>query len=131
VAGQYTSERLLALEQFSVGGMETVRGYLENQLVRDRAVVSSIGVRIPVFFNKAGAGIVHVVPFYDYGGAWNVHGSPGPDTISSVGVGLLLAPCKNFSAEIYWGYPLRDINDSDHAGIQENGIHFRASVMAF
>jgi hemolysin activation/secretion protein len=131
VAGQYTDEPLLALEQFSVGGLETVRGYVENQFVRDRAIVSSVGVRVPVFFNKAGAGIVHLVPFYDFGGAWNVDDSPKPTTISSVGLGLLLAPTKHFSAQLYWGHPLREINGSDRSGLQENGIHFKVNLMAF
>ena len=36
VTGQWTDDQLLALEQISVGGAETVRGYRENQLVRDR-----------------------------------------------------------------------------------------------
>ncbi len=131
VAGQWTDEPLLALEQFSVGGMGTVRGYLENQLVRDRALVSSVGFRVPVFFNKAGAGIVHVVPFYDFGGAWNVDDSPNPNTISSVGLGLVLTPGKHLSAEIYWGYALRDMDNSDHSGLQENGIHFKLNLMTF
>jgi hemolysin activation/secretion protein len=131
VAGQYTDEPLLALEQFSVGGMETVRGYLENQLVRDRAVVSSVAVRVPIFFNKAGAGIVHLVPFYDFGGAWNVKNSPSPTTISSVGAGLVLTPSKHFSAQLYWGYQLRKLNKSDDSGLQENGIHFKVTLMAF
>ena len=131
VAGQYTDEPLPALEQFSVGGAETVRGYLENQLVRDRSVVSSVGVRVPVFFNKAGAGIMHLVPFYDFGGAWNVNDSPSPNTISSVGLGLQLSPCKHFSAQVYWGHALRDMDTPDDSGLQENGIHFKVNVMAF
>lgn len=130
VSGQYTDEPLLALEQFSVGGFETVRGYLENQLVRDRGVVSSVEFRVPILFNKAGAGIVHLAPFYDFGGAWNVNGSPDPKTLSSAGMGLLLAPCKNFSAQIYWGYQLHPV-DNDDKGLQENGIHFKLNVWAF
>jgi hemolysin activation/secretion protein len=131
VAGQYTDEPLLALEQFSVGGSETVRGYLENQLVRDRALVSSVGVRVPVLFNKAGAGIVHLVPFYDFGGAWNVERRARPETISSVGMGLQVAPNKHVSAQLYWGKRLRNVDVPDDSGLQEHGIHFKVSVMAF
>src|SRR5215469_684180 len=36
-SGQWSDRSLLAVEQFSVGGASSVRGYLENQLVRDRA----------------------------------------------------------------------------------------------
>lgn len=131
VTGQYSDEPLLALEQFSVGGVETVRGYLENQMVRDRGVVSSVEVRVPIWFDKAGAGIVHLAPFYDFGGAWNVDKSGSPDTISSVGLGLLLTPSKHFSAQVYWGHRLRETDASDHSGLQENGIHFKVNLMAF
>src|SRR5262249_43576773 len=41
-AGQWTAEPLLALEQLSVGGSGSVRGYPENQLVRDRGFVASV-----------------------------------------------------------------------------------------
>lgn len=131
VTGQYTDERLLALEQFSVGGSETVRGYLENQLVRDRGIVSSLEVRVPILFNKTGAGIIHLAPFFDFGGAWNVDGSPNPTTISSVGLGILLTPSKHFSAQVYWGHQLREVNVSDDSGIQESGFHFKVNFMAF
>lgn len=131
VTGQYTDEPLLALEQFSVGGVDTVRGYLENQLVRDRGIVSSVEFRVPILFNKTGAGIVHLAPFYDFGGAWNVDNSIKPTTISSVGLGLLLAPSKHFSAQLYWGHALREIDRSDDSGLQENGFHFKVNLNAF
>lgn len=131
VTGQYTDEPLPSLEQFSVGGVETVRGYLENQLVRDRGIVSSVEFRVPVWFNKTGAGVVHLAPFYDFGGAWNVDDSTRPNTISSVGLGLLVAPGKHFSAQIYWGHALRNIDTSDNSGLQESGLHFKLNLMAF
>jgi hemolysin activation/secretion protein len=131
VAGQWTSERLLALEQFSVGGFETVRGYLENQLVRDRGILSSIEFRLPVLYNKLGAGILHVAPFFDFGGAWNVNDSPRPTTIASTGLGLLFSPNKHASAQIYWGYRLRHIERPDEARAQGVGIGFKINVDAF
>jgi hemolysin activation/secretion protein len=131
LTGQYTDEPLFALEQFSVGGVETVRGYLENQLVRDRGVVTSVEVRVPILFNKAGAGIAHLAPFSDFGGAWNVDSSLSPNTIYSVGLGLLLTPNKHFSGQIYWGHRLREIDVPDDSGLQENGVHFKLTVMAF
>ena len=131
LTGQWTSEPLLALEQFSVGGMATVRGYLENQLVRDRGIVSSVEFRIPVLYNKAGAGIVQIAPFFDYGGAWNVEGSPDPTSIYSVGAGLLVNPSRHFSLEFYWGYRLEHIDVPDDSGAQGLGISFRVNVQAF
>jgi hemolysin activation/secretion protein len=131
VTGQWTSEPLLALEQLSVGGFETVRGYLENQLVRDRGFVSSMEFRLPVLYNKAGAGILHLAPFFDIGGAWNVKDSPSPTTIASTGLGLLFAPNKHASAQIYWGYRLRHIERPDDARAQGVGIGFKININAF
>jgi hemolysin activation/secretion protein len=131
VTGQWTSERLLALEQLSVGGANTVRGYRENQLVRDRGVVASLEFRVPVLFNKAGAGIVQLAPFADFGGAWNVHETRRPDTIGSVGVGLLINPSKHFEAQLYWGYQLREITAINDDDAQDLGLHFRVKIAAF
>ena len=131
VTGQWTAEPLFALEQLSVGGLGSVRGYLENQLVRDRGFVSSVEFRLPVLFNKAGAGIVHLAPFFDFGGAWNVADTPSPTTIYSTGVGLLLAPEKHISAQLYWGYRLRHVEVPDDAGAQGLGLSFKINIQAF
>ena len=131
LSGQWTSEPLLALEQFSVGGFATARGYLENQLVRDKGIVSSVEFRIPVLYNKAGAGIVQIAPFFDYGGAWNLQGSPEPTSIYSIGSGLLVNPSKHFSLEFYWGYRLEHVDVPDDSGAQGLGISFRINVQAF
>ncbi len=131
LAGQCAPGPLLALEQISVGGYNSVRGYLENQLVRDRGLVSSVEVRVPVLFNKTGAGMLHLAPFFDFGGGWNTHDSPSPTTISSTGVGLLFKAGKHFSAEFYWGYRLRDVTMPDDAGLQGHGIGFKVNAVAF
>jgi hemolysin activation/secretion protein len=131
LAGQWTAEPLLALEQFSVGGLETVRGYLENQLVRDRGIIASLEFRVPVLYNKAGVGIVSLAPFFDFGGAWNVDGSPEPTTIYSTGVGLLVNPGKHLSAQIYWGYRLHHVQMPSDTDAQTLGLDFRVNIMAF
>ncbi len=130
-SGQWTDERLLALEQFSVGGMETVRGYFENQLVRDRGTAVSAELRLPVLFNKAGAGLLYVAPFGDFGGAWNVGRSGTPTTISSAGVGLLFDSGKHISAQVYWGQRFRNVERPEDSGAQGAGISFRLNVQAF
>ncbi|MEN9677496.1 MAG: hypothetical protein RIS76_3392 [Verrucomicrobiota bacterium] len=130
MAGQWTDNPLLALEQLSVGGFESVRGYLENQLVRDRGVVSSAEFRIPVLFNKAGAGIVYLAPFFDFGGAWDVDGSPSPTTIYSTGVGLLLSPNRHVNAQIYWGHRWREVDMPSQQDLQTLGFDFRLTLMA-
>jgi hemolysin activation/secretion protein len=131
LSGQWTAEPLLALEQISVGGAETVRGYRENQLVRDRGIISSIEFRLPVLFDKTGAGILYAAPFFDFGGGWNVAGSPSPTTISSTGVGVLITPNRHIHAQLYWGYGLRDIETPEDEDPQDLGLHFRVNIDAF
>ena len=53
---QLAFEPLFSLEQFSLGGHQTVRGYRENQLVRDNGLASSFELRIPLW-SEAATGI--------------------------------------------------------------------------
>jgi hypothetical protein len=46
-------------------------------------------------------------------------------------VGLLLAPERRVSAQLYWGYRLRDVEIPEDAGGQGLGINFRIVVQAF
>jgi hemolysin activation/secretion protein len=131
LTGQCTPDPLLALDQISVGGFYTVRGYLENQLVRDRGLVASLEFRVPVLFQKSGASLLQLAPFLDFGGGWNNDESPSPTTIWSVGVGLRFTPFKYLSAEVYWGHRLREVSIPDDAGLQGEGVGLRVNVNAF
>jgi len=131
LTGQWTDDPLLALEQISVGGAETVRGYRENELVRDRGIVSSLEFRLPVLFDKAGAGIVYLAPFFDFGGAWNNGISPSPNTIYSTGMGLLISPNRHINAQLYWGYRLRHIQTPSEKNAQDLGLHFKVNLEVF
>jgi hemolysin activation/secretion protein len=131
VNGQVTPRPLLALEQFTLGGADSVRGYLVNQIVRDDGVFSSVELRVPVVFNRLGSPIVQFAPFFDFGGAWNVGVStPPPSTISSAGVGVLFSPNEHLNAQLYWGYAFRKFaNPNDD--LQDVGITFKVSYQAF
>jgi hemolysin activation/secretion protein len=129
---QLSRDPLLGMEKFSVGGATTVRGYRENLIVRDEAMVSSLELRIPIFrlpipelSKKSEDGTVHLAPFFDWGWAENVdRTTPDPRTISSVGVGIRWDPSSNIHADLYWGYALRKV-DLPHNDPQDHGIHFQ------
>jgi len=131
---QLTEDSLLPMERIAVGGIRTVRGYRENQLVRDNALVTSMEFRIPVFrlpipriSRGPGEGMVQVAPFADFGWAWNTDlPTPTPDTISSVGIGVRWDPSPKIHTELYWGFALRDIDTPD-TDLQDSGIHFLLS----
>jgi hemolysin activation/secretion protein len=64
---QWTDDPLLAMEQFSLGGANTVRGYRENQLVRDTGVFASAELRVPIIRSERWGEVLQVAPFFDFG----------------------------------------------------------------
>jgi hemolysin activation/secretion protein len=50
---QRTSERLLPIDSLSIGGVNTVRGYRENQLMRDNGETFSLEFDYPLFEKSA------------------------------------------------------------------------------
>jgi hemolysin activation/secretion protein len=119
---QVTQDRLVPLEQFSLGGASSVRGYIENQIVRDRGYNASIEFRYPILQNPSQRYQVMVVPFFDIGRARN-QGEEGQQ-LSSIGLGLT-AEHKGFSGEVFYGYQLDDIGAKKHGTLQNHGIHFQ------
>jgi len=47
VQGQLSNEPLVSSEQFSAGGLDTVRGYLESEVLGDNAIIGSLELRSP------------------------------------------------------------------------------------
>jgi hemolysin activation/secretion protein len=130
---QLADDALLVMEQIAVGGRYSVRGYRENTIVRDNAVIASLETRIPLVQNARWADYLQLAPFFDYGKAWQTKGrTEDPQDISSVGVGLRWAltlrsavPVRP-SFEVYWGHALKDVKvlgTSDN--LQDHGIHFQ------
>jgi len=75
---QLSNDNLLSMNQFALGGVNTIRGYRENILVRDNGFVASLEAHIPLAqFGLPGVkeatfdNQIQVVPFIDYGYARN------------------------------------------------------------
>jgi hemolysin activation/secretion protein len=146
---QLANDPLLSLEQISVGGRYSVRGYRENTMLRDRALITSFETRLPLMpliqkflgadLNTYGFQYLELAPFYDFGRGWNKEqNTPQPQDISSVGVGLRwgltvtpsgphffgwLPPLRP-QFEVYWGHRLRKVfNPRD--SLQDNGVHMQ------
>ncbi len=131
VAGQYTEDPLLSIEQLAIGGATTVRGYRENTMVRDKGVMGTAEFHVPIWEGKAGRPIIQLAPFVDWGLGSNNDSPAAPfDDIGSAGMGVILTPHKNVTASLFWGYAFRDIAYTTHY-LQDDGIHFRLTVWAF
>jgi len=132
---QLAEDKLLPLEKFPIGGVASVRGYRENQFVRDNGVVLSLEYRIPVFrlripwlSRDEEDGRLELASFADAGWSWE-KGESSED-ISSVGVGFRWAPSRRLFAYLYWGIAFKNIDNPGH-DLQDSGIHFLVSYQPF
>jgi hemolysin activation/secretion protein len=134
---QWAREELLPLEKLSIGGAMTVRGYRENQLTRDNALLSSLELRIPLLqksipgtTKKSEGNKLELSLFADYGRAWDTHiETPEPKDIYSIGLGLNWSLNEKINTQVYWGYALRDIPVQNEKNLQDDGVHFEMSVL--
>ena len=143
---QHSDSPLLSLEQVSIGGRYSVRGYRENTLLRDRAVITSFETRVPLMQNASirntflpdfMVDYIELAPFFDFGRGWNTNlPTPDPRDLSSVGVGLrwqLTFPGRvpvRPQFEVYWGYRFRNVPNPRNS-LQDNGVHMQFILGVF
>jgi len=125
---QLTPDSLLSLEQFSIGGVDTVRGYAQNERVADNGVLGSVEFRLPLTRNPQR---LQLTPFIEAGTVWNNRTEdPDPATIAGLGLGLRLLIGSNLVARLDYGIPLIDV-ESDSDSLQEDGLYFSLRFQPF
>lgn len=125
---QLTPDSLLTLEKISIGGVETVRGYRQNQLVADNGVVGGVEVRIPLTSNVE---TLQLLPFFDIGTVWNNRDrNPDPQTLASLGLGLQWQPISGLLLRADYGLPLIVTSDRG-SSLQDNGFNFSLRYQPF
>jgi hemolysin activation/secretion protein len=122
---QFASQPLLSLEQFSIGGFGSVRGYRQDLLLTDNGWLLSAEVRLPILRVSEVEGVLQVAPFVDFGVGWNNGDRPNPDSnaLVGVGIGLIWQMGDTLNARLDWGIPLVDI-DIEKNSLNEQGIYF-------
>jgi hemolysin activation/secretion protein len=124
---QFTQDTLLPLEKYAVGGANSVRGYRENLMLRDRAALASLEWQVPLTPSDWTLRVSGAV-FTDAAWARNVHaaGDNLPRMLASAGVGVMLSGPWGLSGRIYVAQPnRRDLTPKDDW--QDRGIHFAIS----
>lgn len=121
---QLANDALPPLEQFRIGGMDSVRGYRQDLLLTDNGWFVSAEARLPILRIPEWELLLQVTPFIDYGRGWNFFGgNPEDNAIGAGGLGLRLQVADYLTARLEWGIPWVDVNSSDRT-LQEQGIHF-------
>jgi hemolysin activation/secretion protein len=128
IDAQLTPDSLLSLERFSMGGVDTVRGYRQNQLVSDNGILGSVEVRVPLTSDPR---VLQLAPFFEIGTAWNNREiDPDPATIASLGLGLRWLITRDLSLRLDYGIPLISVGDRGNS-LQENGLYFSVRYQPF
>jgi hemolysin activation/secretion protein len=124
---QRSLDHLLALDGISVGGVNTVRGYRENQLVRDQGAYLNVEYDYPLIQNSGRNLSLNVVPFIDFGYARN-QGSAST-SLSSVGVAGRL---RWSDLMLEFAFAKRLINiptfSNTATNLQDKGVHLQLST---
>lgn len=123
---QLADSALLPSEQVGLGGQSTVRGYRQDETLADNAFLASAELRYPVLRVPEVKGLLQVTPFIDFGTGWNnsnARQTLNPDTLASVGLGLLWQQSDRFTARFDWGIPLGNTSSNKNT-LQENGLYF-------
>jgi hemolysin activation/secretion protein len=126
---QITADPLLTLEQFAIGGRYTVRGYRENQLVRDNGLIGSAEIRVPIYARAQPRFRIDLIPFFDVGHSWNEDRPEfGQKTLVSAGLGARAFVTEWGYGELFWGHRFRDVTRFGQRDAQDDGIHFRIAA---
>jgi hemolysin activation/secretion protein len=125
---QLTPDALLPLEQFSLGGIDSVRGYPQNQLLTDNGIFASLEVRIPLTTDPS---VLQLTPFMDAGTGWNnLLPNPDPSTLVGIGMGLRWFIGSGLSFRVDYGVPLISISNQGNS-LQEQGFYFSLRYQPF
>lgn len=130
---QLSTRALVPLEQFSIGGPRSVRGYRQDALLTDNGFFASAEVQLPIYRARRLQGVLSVVPFVDFGTGWNSSGNsaPNPSTLAGVGLGVQWQMSNRLNVRLDYGVPLRDVNSSRKRTLQEKGFYFSVNFNLF
>lgn len=123
---QRTRNRLSPLDGMSIGGVDTVRGYRENQLIRDNGETFSVEFEYPLTRNSTSDLNVVVIPFYDHGRGQN--NGDFAATISSCGLASRARwQGLNLDIAIAKRLVFPEAIKGSGATLQDQGFHFQLS----
>ncbi|PSB10838.1 ShlB/FhaC/HecB family hemolysin secretion/activation protein [Pleurocapsa sp. CCALA 161] len=128
---QISGGSLVPLEQFRIGGFNSIRGYRQDLSLGDNGLFVSTELRIPVWRFKKFDGLLQVAPFFDLGTVWNSDDVEIANaTLPALGIGLNLVMGDRFNARLDWGIPLVQIETKGNS-LQEDGVHFSIDYSFF
>jgi hemolysin activation/secretion protein len=138
--GQYSPMPLTSLEQFYLGGIDSVRGYPESDASGDSGVGFSAELRIPPYFipedwhvinskDKTWRDSLSIVTFVDGGRTFNFYrqepGSAKDSTLLSAGAGLRYYISPDMNCQVGIGFPF---GEAPSSGDKRDQMYLSARV---
>jgi hemolysin activation/secretion protein len=125
-----SNERLVPAKETTFGGLYSVRGYKEDEIVADGGILASGQYEFDIvkYFESEESGLeqkqeekgwlrkLAPLAFVDYGRAKIKHPVATEKRVQelcSVGTGLMVDIGESFTGGIYYGWPLRGTDDTD------------------
>lgn len=127
LGGQLSDMPLVSNEQFSAGGAESVRGYLESEALGDDALQGSLEIRSPSLAGKLPDSIDELLLLTFTEGAVLRVRDPLPQQtsrfiLSSAGIGMRLKAVKHLTASLDVGWPFKDTTNTRSGNPR---VHFK------
>ena len=126
---QYSSEKLLASEEFGVGGPKFGRGFDASEITGDHGISFKLELQKAFQINKAYIKDIQAYTFIDYGTVWNRLGTATGSTkqdISSTGLGFRFNVTDHLSGYLEWDKPLN--KDVSSEGNRDSRMFFSLSA---
>lgn len=121
---QLSDRPLVPIEQIGIGGQSSVRGYRQDLFLGDNGATFNTELRLPIW--KTAQSLVQLIPFTDFGIAWN--SGSNANSIMGIGVGLSWQHNQNLAIRLDYGIPL---NGKSGSSLQEQGIYFSLNWQIF
>jgi hemolysin activation/secretion protein len=110
--GQLSGQPLISNEQFSAGGVESVRGYLESEVMGDSGLHATLELRSPQLLKRFPmVKDFHALAFIDGAHLYVNQALPGEQAsyeLASAGFGMQLRTMRNINANIDVAWPQMD-----------------------
>ncbi len=123
---QIAAQPLISNEQFAIGGVDTVRGYLESAALGENGISLSLEARTPNYAKKLAESLddLRLLAFVDSGYVHVRQAITADDrfTLAGAGLGMRLKGWRGVSAGIDWAVALKTLGDTERG---DSRGHFR------
>lgn len=113
---QLSPQPLISNEQFTIGGVDTVRGYLESAASGDTGIALSLEAATPNFAKRMSDSLndAHLLAFVDTGSVKVLSPITADDhyTLAGAGLGMRVKGWRGFSAALDWAVALSELGNT-------------------